>query len=214
MTNLPASSSCSTTRARLARLGAVALPACLLAVALSGCASAPPPVFITLPSAAAPASGANAVPDGNPAHVLIVRRVRVPEYLDVSAVRYRAAESALGEWPNTTWAERPAVALTRELAARLRVALPGWTVCDGTCSAGLSGQVVQAEWAPLDYVRERHELQAELRYTLSSLDTSTAPRSITQRVTVPVSPDTAAGQASAMAAVVDAAAQAIAANVR
>lgn len=182
--------------------------ASLAAVLLSGCGSAPPTVFLALPTSEAAVAVAPAVSAAaTAAPVLIVRRVAVPEYLDVSAVRYRADASTLAEWPNTAWAERPAVALTRELVTRLRVALPGWTVCDSTCPGGQSGAVLQAEWAPLDYLRAQHTLSAELRYTV-------AGRAGTLRLNQPVSPDTAAGQASAMAAAADAAAQAIAASLR
>ena len=200
-------------RARLLSLFAASLAAALL----PGCASAPPTVFLALPtgegaaSVAAPASAAVA----EPARVLIVRRVGVPEYLDVSAVRYRTEASLLAEWPNTAWAERPAVALTRELVARLRVALPGWTVCDGTCPGGQGGWVVQAEWAPLDYLRAQHTLNAALRYTVAA-PLGAVSRGVggAQQWSLPVSPDSPAGQASALAAVVDAAARAIAASVR
>ncbi|WP_374595172.1 membrane integrity-associated transporter subunit PqiC [Aquabacterium sp.] len=193
--------------------------ASLALAVLSGCASAPPTTFLALPTAdmaspaAAPASAASAV-----SPVLIVRRVGVPEYLDVSAVRYRADASTLAEWPSTAWAERPAVALTRELVARLRLALPGWTVCDGTCPSGQGGRVVQAEWAPLDYLRAQGTLSAELRYSITNptagVDQSAALRTGSQRWSLPVSPDSAAGQARAIASVVDAAAQAIAASAR
>lgn len=190
--------------------------ALLLGAALLGCSSAPPPTFITLPASEVPlaASPAASAAEGIAGPVLVVRRVGVPEYLDVSAVRYRAEDSTLGEWPNTVWAERPAVALTRELVARLRVALPGWTVCDGACPAGLSGWVVQAEWAPLDYLRDTKQLRAELRYTVSTADASTAPRAAIKRLSLPVSPDSATGQARALAAVVDDAARTIAAGMR
>lgn len=188
---------------------------------LTACASRQPIAFVTLPSSAVPAAAAAAsaaalvpAPAVDAAHVLVVRRVGLPEYLDVNAVRYRADDSTLAEWPNTAWAERPAVALTRELAARLRVALPGWTVCDGTCPGGRSGWVVQVEWAPLDYLRARHALQAELRFTLTPPGAGVAPRAATQRVSLPVSPDTATGQVQALAAVVDDAAHAIAASLR
>lgn len=194
----------------------VTASALLLGAALLGCSSVPPPTFITLPASEVPlaASPAASAGEGIAGPVLVVRRVGVPEYLDVSAVRYRAEDSTLGEWPNTVWAERPAVALTRELVARLRVALPGWTICDGACPAGLSGWVVQAEWAPLDYLRDTRQLRAELRYTLSTADASTAPRAAVKRLSLPVSPDSATGQARALAAVVDDAARTIAAGLR
>jgi uncharacterized lipoprotein YmbA len=192
--------------------------ACAMALTglLAACSSAPPPQFITLPASEAPlaASPAASAGGGITGPVLVVRRVAVPEYLDVSAVRFRAEDSTLGEWPNTTWAERPAVALTRELVARLRVALPGWTVCDGACPGGLSGWVLQAEWGPLDYQRDSKQLRAELRYTVTTADASTTPRSAVKRLSLPVSPDSATGQARALAAVVDDAARTIAAGMR
>jgi uncharacterized lipoprotein YmbA len=207
-----------TSPACLSSLSAAVLSAALL----SACTSTPPTVFLALPASeavapAASAASASSTASAAVAPVLIVRRVGVPEYLDVSAVRYRADASTLAEWPYTAWAERPAVALTRELVARLRVALPGWTVCDGSCPGGLGGRVLQAEWAPLDYLRAQHTLSAELRYTVSgaaSGDQPAAARTGALRFNQPVSPDTAAGQAGALAAVVDAAAQAIAARVR
>lgn len=199
--------------------------AALLAALLPACTSAPPTVFLALPTsdavAVVPAAASAASEASALSQVLIVRRVGVPEYLDVNAVRYRTDASTLAEWPNTAWAERPAVALTRELVARLRVALPGWTVCDGSCPGGQVGRVLQAEWAPLDYLRAQRTLNAELRYSVSGVSAgvstaviTAAPRSGTLRLNQAVSPDTAAGQASALATVVDAAAQAIAASVR
>lgn len=198
-------------------LAALFTAALFTATLLTACASRRPTVFVTLPSSvvAPPSAATNSVATApTTAPVLVVRRVGLPEYLDVNAVRYRADASTLAEWPDTAWAERPAVALTRELAARLRVALPGWTVCDATCPGGQSGWVVQAEWAPLDYLRAQHTLQAELRFTVLPPGAGATPRSATQRLALPVSPDSASGQVQALATVVDDAAQAIAARLR
>jgi len=196
----------------------------LALLSVAGCASAPPTELLTLPTLPAPASAAvhwaTAPTATTSATVLVVRRVGLPEYMDVNAVRYRSADATLAEWPRTAWAERPAVAITRELAARLRHALPGWTVCEGSCPGGLTGWVLQAEWSPLDYLRASQTLNAELRYSLAppasagAAVVSGAPAQMAvRRWAQPVAPDTPSGHAQAIAAALDDAAGAIVARL-
>lgn len=143
-----------------------ALPGIVLA-ALAGCIAAPvrAPVLLTLPAAAS-ALPAGAAPMAPPPR-LAVRRVGLPEYLLARRVRYRADASTLAEWPDTYWAERLEVAVTREFASALRARLPGWEVCEGGCADAAPVLVVQAELAPLDYLRGAGRLQARARLVLS-----------------------------------------------
>jgi uncharacterized lipoprotein YmbA len=144
----------------------------LLGGTLAGCASPPPPVLLALPPAAT--APARQQPGGLPHAVagprLVVSRVALPEYLLVRRVRYRVDASTLAEWPRTFWAERIEAAVTRELAAALRDALPGWSVCEATCPDRAAGLRLQLELAPLDYVRPARRLVARARATLSSID--------------------------------------------
>jgi uncharacterized lipoprotein YmbA len=54
----------------------------------------------------------------------IVQRVRVPEYLQSTQVRFRDAPHVLAEWPNVRWAERLEVNLGRHLSQHLSAAMP------------------------------------------------------------------------------------------
>jgi len=156
-----------------------AIPALALVAALAGCAaSAPAPVLLSLPHAGdamAPVSAAAAVP----APTLVVRRVGVPEYLASRRVRYRADASTLAEWPNTFWAERIEIGVTREFVAALRQRLPGWTVCDATCDDGTPALSLQVDLAPLDYLRSAQQLEARARVVVSSVQAE--PKLLQQR---------------------------------
>jgi len=140
----------------------------LLATALlAACASpSPAPVLLTLP----PASTASPVVPAAPASapVLAVRRVTVPEYLVARRVRYRADASTLAEWPNTYWAERIEIGVSREFVAALRRQLPGWTLCDANCGDRIPALSLQLDLVPMDYLRAAQKLQAHARITVSS----------------------------------------------
>lgn len=203
----------------------ITLPHLLLAAMLLGlgaCASAPPPRLLSLPlppaSATqkdAPAPAASRPPAQG---VLAVRRVNLPEYLHSDKVRFRAADSLLAEWPDVVWAERLDSSMTEQLVLRLRAALPQWHVCERACPATPASATLTVDLTPLDYVRRTGALQAFARWQLwrrpiKARDEATAI-SGERGLHVPVTPDSAEGQATAMAHVLDEVAQGIAADVR
>ena len=177
-----------------------------LAVALAtlaGCASdpIPAPVLLTLPNAA-PAAAAPAAPASGAAELplLAVRRIAIPEYLVARRVRYRADPSTLAEWPNTFWAERIEVGVSREFVSALRAQLPGWTVCENNCPDRAPALALQVEMVPMDYLRSAQRLQARARVVLSSSGAN--PKALrTQEWTYDIasSTDTAQGQAQTVA---------------
>jgi len=143
-----------------------------LLAGLAACASpAPAPVLLTIPpagaaaaAAAAPASAASGVP----APIVAVRRVAIPEYLVARRVRFRADPSTLAEWPNTYWAERIEIGVSREFNAALRSRLPGWTLCDASCSDQVPTLALQVEMVPMDYLRAAQTLKARARITVTT----------------------------------------------
>jgi uncharacterized lipoprotein YmbA len=144
------------------------------AALLAACASpSPAPVLLTLPPAAsqpgtttaATASAAAAVSTSAP--VLAVRRVNIPEYLVSRRVRYRADPATLAEWPNTYWAERIEIGVSREFVSVLRQQLPGWSMCDTNCGENVPALSLQVDLVPMDFVRSAQKLQAHARITVS-----------------------------------------------
>jgi uncharacterized lipoprotein YmbA len=177
--------------------------AALLVGLLGACASpSPAPVLLTLPPAATPAAAAAPGP-GASAPLLAVRRVTLPEYLVARRVRYRAEASTLAEWPNTYWAERVEIGVSREFVAALRQQLPGWALCDTNCGDQSPTLGLQVDLVPLDYLRGAQKLQARARITVTGSGTS--PRTLqTQELAyeLPASADTPQAQAQAMAALI------------
>jgi uncharacterized lipoprotein YmbA len=146
----------------------------LVAGLLAACASpSPAPLLLTLPPTAASAPAAAAAAS---APVLVVRRVNIPEYLVARRVRYRADASVLAEWPNTFWAERVEIAVSREFVSALRRQLPDWTVCDMGCGDTLPALSLQLDLVPMDYLRSTRHLQAGARVVLST--GTTPPREL------------------------------------
>ncbi len=136
---------------------------------LAACASpSPAPVLLTLPPAtplmasAAPAGSAATAP------LLAVRRINIPEYLVARRVRYRADASTLAEWPNTFWAERVEIGVSRELVSALRRQLPGWALCDTNCGDAVPTLSLQVDLVPMDFLRSDKRLHAHARLVLSS----------------------------------------------
>lgn len=175
-----------------------------LAALLAACASpSPPPVLLTLPPVRMPAAG-NAAP-GAPAAapLLAVRRVNIPEYLVARRVRYRADVATLAEWPNTYWAERIEIGVSREFVSALRQQLPGWSMCDTNCGDQVPALVLQVDLLPMDYLRSTQTLEAQARITLGGagvpakvLDTKTL------KVDIAATADTAQGHAQAIATLI------------
>jgi len=145
------------------RAAAIALAAATAAL-VAGCASAPdrPPTLLTLPNVAAGATTPLATPPGE-GTTLALARLDIPEYLVSRRVRYRTDDSTLAEWPDTFWAERIEVGMSREFASALRARLPGWRLCESQCT----------EWSPvaglrvvidrMDYSRAQRRLLASAR---------------------------------------------------
>jgi uncharacterized lipoprotein YmbA len=175
------------------------------AALLAACASpSPAPVLLTLPPVLMSAPG-NAMPAAPAAaSLLAVRRVNIPEYLVARRVRYRADAATLAEWPNTYWAERIEIGISREFVSALRQQLPGWSMCDTNCGDQVPALTLQVNLVPMDYLRSSQKLQARARITLSGtgmpakvLDTKELS------VDIPASADTAQGHAQAIAALIE-----------
>lgn len=169
----------------------------LFAGLLAACAAtSPPPVLLTLPPAAAPLAS----PAPGPAvPLLAVRRVNIPEYLVARRVRYRADASTLAEWPNTFWAERIEIGVSREFVSALRPQLPGWALCDTSCGDPAPALSLQLDLVPMDFVRHAGRLQARARMVLSS--GAVPPRELQTlelSYDLPASGDTAQAHAQAL----------------
>lgn len=179
------------------------LPVALTAVVAACASPSPAPVLLTLPQTAVPlAAGATAVPASAP--LLAVRRVNIPEYLVARRVRYRADPATLAEWPNTYWAERIEVGISREFVSALRQQLPGWPLCDTHCGDQAPGLNLQVTLAPMDFVRSAHTLHARARITLSgggSPAHELATRDI--GVDIPANADTAQAHAQTISTLIE-----------
>ena len=188
-----------------------------LAVLLAACAaSSPAPVLLTLPPAAQTVAAAPAVPSATAASPLLaVRRINIPEYLVARRVRYRADASTLAEWPNTYWAERIEIGVSREFMSALRAQLPGWSMCDTSCGDQVPALTLQVDLVPMDYLRSAQKLQARARITLSGAGVS--PKVIqTQELAydLPASADTAQAHAQTIATLIQQVAAATAPVIR
>ena len=172
---------------------------------LGGCASPPPArqwLSLPLPKPLPLDSPVHAATPPAATRVLVVRRVGIPEYLQTDKVRYRQADTLLAQWPHTVWAERLELGLTDHLVMRLRLALPGWTVCERSCPAQASFITLNVDFAPLDHVRAEGVLQAQAHWLLSGKGAqANTPGSTTDAVAV--HPDSPEGQATALAQVLD-----------
>ena len=160
------------------RFLAIGLPAVAL---LCGCTTVPTtaPLLLTLPSAPLVANtvpGGQRSPDAGSSTtvpttpLLAIRRVDIPEYMVARRVRYRTDTSTLAEWPNTYWAERIEIGVSRAFSAALRRELPDWALCDTTCGDQRPTLALQVEFVPMDYLRSVRQLQARARITISSTD--------------------------------------------
>ena len=184
---------------------------------LAACAaSSPAPVLLTLPPVAQAVAAAPAAPSSTAAPPLLaVRRINIPEYLVARRVRYRADASTLAEWPNTYWAERIEIGVSREFMSALRTQLPGWSMCDTSCGDQVPALTLQVDLVPMDYLRSAQRLQARARITLSGAGVS--PKVIqTQELAydLPASADTAQAQAQTIATLIQQVAQATAPLIR
>lgn len=214
------------------------LAAAATVAGLTACASTPPPRLLSLPlppasPREAPSLQAIGSPAAAPLQVLAVRRINIPDYLHSDKVRFRASDSVLAEWPGVAWAERLDTSMTEHLVLRLRQALPGWTVCERACPPTAVSMSLTVDLMPLDYVRADGELRALARWQLvpRQLDArakavqadttgngpgtnASQPSSGERSLKLPVKPDNAEGQASAIAQVLEALTQDIATGLR
>ena len=187
-----------------------------LAALLAACAaSSPAPVLLTLPPAALSTAGVAASSAATATPLLAVRRINIPEYLVSRRVRYRADASTLAEWPNTYWAERIEIGVSREFLSDLRAQLPGWSLCDTSCGDQVPALTLQVDLVPMDYLRSAQKLQARARITLSGAGVS--PKVIqTQELAydLPATADTAQAQAQTIATLIQQVAAATAPLIR
>jgi len=186
-----------------AKLAPLALAA-LVTTLLAACSSpSPAPVLLTLPPVmAALGAAAPAAPASAP--VLAVRRVDIPEYLVARRVRYRADAATLAEWPNTYWAERIEIGVSREFVSALRQQLPGWAMCDTNCGDQAPGLTLQVTLVPMDFLRGAQKLQAHARITLSRAGTPAkelATRDLS--IDIPAGADTPQAHAQAISTLLE-----------
>ena len=173
-----------------------------LTVLLAACAaSSPAPVLLTLPPVAQAVAAAPAMPNASAASPLLaVRRINIPEYLVSRRVRYRADASTLAEWPNTYWAERIEIGVSREFMSALRAQLPNWSLCDTSCGDQVPALTLQVDLVPMDYLRSAQKLQARARITLSGAGVSpTVIQTQELAYDLPATADTAQAQAQTIA---------------
>ena len=121
----------------------------------------------------------------------------------------------LAEWPNTYWAERIEIGVSREFVSALRQQLPGWAFCDTNCGDQVPALSLQVDLVPMDYLRAAQKLQARARITVSSgaavpqvLQTQELPYEL------PAASDSAQAQAQAIAELIRQVAPAAAALVK
>ena len=131
---------------------------------------------------------------------IVLRRVQIPEYLQSNHVRFRNSAETLSEWPDTRWAERLEVSLTRHLLQQLGSLLPAGVLCDTHCPDTARAASLQVNYQALDYLRHRGLLQAQVSWSLTPASGTTLPaRQGHFSLSEPVTTDSAAGQAAAMA---------------
>ncbi|RYX93434.1 MAG: hypothetical protein EOO28_18720 [Comamonadaceae bacterium] len=145
------------------RRHAAALSILAASLVIGGCASTPAPTLITLPAVNSAAPGSTAPIAVGPLPVLALARVDAPEYVVSRRVRYRTDASTLAEWPDTYWAERIEISLSRELVAAMRGALPGWSVCDANCGELAPAMTLRIVIDRMDYFRGEKMLRAKVR---------------------------------------------------
>ena len=204
--------------------------AAMAAAMLAGCGSTPPAptVWLAVPAVTAIAAQTTAPlsADANARHAptVVVQRLRVPEYLQTTALRYRDGEHSFAEWPHARWAERVEVNLTRHLAQSLQAQRSAWRWCEAPCNHPGSGSV-QVAYQSLEIQRAAREVVAVVHWQISPPGLEAAsghPRSGSGQGPVqgpwqgqwqhrqPITGDTPQAQVAALAAINAALAQALA----
>ena len=191
----------------------LALTTAALALALAGCAKPPPPrAWLSLPTLpVAPERSSPAGALSADAVTWIVQRVRVPEYLQSTQVRFRDAPHVLAEWPNVRWAERLEVNLGRHLSQHLSAAMPPGTVCEAPCRPSATPGSVWVSYQALDYVRAQREVVALVQW--ERVVPGQPPVAQQWQLREPVAVDSPSGQADAMGRLNQALARRIAATL-
>lgn len=135
---------------------------CVATLALSACSTTPPPptIWLALPAISSPA------PEAAQAPTLIVQRLRVPEYLQTSGLRYRDGLNTFAEWPQARWAERIEVNLTRHLSQSLQARLPQWRLCEAPCSAP-GAHTLQVVYQSLEIQSPKAQVLAVVQWQIS-----------------------------------------------
>ncbi len=184
---------------------------------LISCASTPDPALIALPrSEGGGIQTAKEFTARGTDGVLLVRRLTIPEYMMSRRVRFWTDNGYLAEWPDTYWAERIEIGMSREFVAILREQLPGWTICDATCLQGTPDVILKVDLLRLDVIRGQRRIEAiaQIQAATAQKDPLRAPKTNashqTPLITVPISSDTAQGEAQALALVLQGLARAAA----
>lgn len=143
-----------------------------LALLFGGCATKDTPsMLIALPDPPMPSplepSAALARSAGP---TLIVGRVELPEYWQSRSVRYRGTGASVEAWPDTYWAERVEIGVSRHMAIEMGRAAQDWLVCDGACEppAGATWRL-KVILPQLEYRRAERRLDASANWTLLPL---------------------------------------------
>ena len=194
-----------------------ALPCLILPLAMvAGCASAPPAItLLALPSGAASAAPPASAPSpATNAPLWSVRRVKIPEYLQASQVRYRDSDSTLAEWPLARWAERLEIGLSRHLLQSLQTELGSSAVCEAVCATSPDGSELAVDYLSLDFRPTTGLLQAQINWRLTPSAPGKQIRTGQMTLTETVSPANAAGQAAAIGRLNSSLAQRLAAQMR
>jgi len=107
-----------------------------IGLVLAGCSSAGPPPATYVLGSSPPAIASTEPLTGRP--VIELKRVLVPDYLDVSDIMVRQSANLVAPSPAGRWGERLSVGITRALALDLSRRLPGFVVA--TTSPGDSSK--------------------------------------------------------------------------
>lgn len=143
-----------------------------LALLMSACATKDAPsVLLALPSPAihqGDDAPSRQLRPGSP--TLIVGRLELPEYWQARSVRYRSDGVTVSTWPDTYWAERVEIGVSRHLTIEMGQAASGWLVCDSACEPPPSASWrLKVVMPTLDYHRQEQRLVGTATWTLLPL---------------------------------------------
>ncbi|RZL11543.1 MAG: hypothetical protein EOP40_02160 [Rubrivivax sp.] len=138
---------------------------------------------------------------------LIVGRLELPEYWQARSVRYRSDGVTVNTWPDTYWAERVEIGVSRHLTIEMGQAARGWLVCDSACEPPPSATWrLKVVLPTLDYHRDERRLVGTATWTLLPLPgTARLGHAVMrgqQSLTIQAEADTPQAQAQAMSRLV------------